>query len=106
MRRFLIFTHRWMGIVGGLLFIAWFISGVVFMYRTMPAFSNADRLRHLVPLDLSTARVEPMDASRKAGIEPSRLRVAMYCRPFVASEATPVALWGVSRSFMATAADL
>jgi uncharacterized iron-regulated membrane protein len=67
-----------MGIVGGLLFVAWFISGIVFMYRTMPAFSNADRLSHLVPLDLSTVRVEPMDAARAVGIKPARLRVAMY----------------------------
>ena len=37
-----------------------------------------DRLAHLVPLDLSTARVEPMDAARNAKIRPTRLRVGMY----------------------------
>src|ERR1051325_5888724 len=78
MRKFLIVLHRWMGIVGGLLFITWFLSGIVFMYWTMPSFSNTDRLAHLRPLDLSTARVEPMDAARTAKIKPTRLRVGMY----------------------------
>jgi len=31
MRKFLIVLHRWMGIVGGLLFVTWFLSGIIFM---------------------------------------------------------------------------
>ena len=78
MRKLLIIVHRWMGVVGGLLFVSWFISGIVFMYWTMPAFSDRERLSHLSPIDLSTARVGPMDAARHAGIKPTRLRIGTY----------------------------
>jgi hypothetical protein len=77
-RKLFILSHRWMGIAGGLLFVAWFISGIVFIYWTMPVFGNEERLRHSPPIDLSTARVEPMDAARNANIKPNRLRVGMY----------------------------
>jgi hypothetical protein len=78
MRKLLVLTHRWMSIVGGLLFIPWLISGIVFTFFGMPGFRSAERLEHLAPLDLSTARVEPMAAAHNVNIEPGRLRVAMY----------------------------
>src|SRR5689334_12353193 len=74
----LIYTHRWMGIVGGLLFVTWFVSGVAMMYWGMPSFTAGERLARLPVLDLSTARIEPADAARAAGITPSSLRVGMY----------------------------
>src|SRR5688572_19419115 len=77
-RKVLIYTHRWMGIVGGLVFIAWFVSGIVFTYKTMPTFSNVDRLSHLKPLDLSHARVEPEDAARHAREKATSVKLAMY----------------------------
>jgi hypothetical protein len=73
-----IYTHRWMGIAGGLLFVTWFVSGVAMMYWGMPSFSNGERLGKLPTLDLSTARIEPAAAARITGIAPSSLRVAMY----------------------------
>jgi hypothetical protein len=73
-----IYTHRWMGIVGGLLFVTWFISGVAMMYWGMPSLTNGERLAALPALDLSSARLEPADAARAAGITPSTLRVGMY----------------------------
>jgi hypothetical protein len=77
-RKLLLYSHRWMGILGGLLFISWFFSGVMMMYWGMPSLPNNERLSHLLPLDLSTARVEPADAARAAGIKPSSLKVSMY----------------------------
>ena len=38
-RKFLIYTHRWMGIFFGIVFTVWFVSGVVFMYVGMPQLS-------------------------------------------------------------------
>src|SRR5688572_33320435 len=76
-RKLLIYSHRWMGILGGLLFITWFFSGVTMMYWSSPSFTAAERLSHMAPIDLSTAHIEPMDAARNAGIEPASLRVAM-----------------------------
>ena len=78
MRKLLVLTHRWMSIVGGLLFIPWLISGIVFTFWSMPSFRSVDRLEHLTPLDLSTARVEPLAAAQNIGITPTRLRVATY----------------------------
>jgi hypothetical protein len=78
LRRAFILVHRWMGIAGGLLFIAWFVSGMVFAFREMPRFTSEERLSHLLPLDLSAATVEPLEAAQRLGIRPARLRVGMY----------------------------
>ena len=48
-----IYTHRWTGIVFGIIFVVWFISGVAMMYVGMPHLSEKERLGHLKPLDLS-----------------------------------------------------
>jgi hypothetical protein len=61
-RRLVVFTHRWLGVGGCLLFIAWFASGVVMMYARMPELSREESLARLPLLDWSTARVEPARA--------------------------------------------
>ena len=61
-RRVVVFTHRWLGIAGSLLFIAWFASGIVMMYARMPELSSTERAARRPPLDLSTARVSFQDA--------------------------------------------
>jgi len=77
-RKLLIISHRWTAIAIGLLFIPWILSGIVLTFWAMPSFTSAERLSHLVPLDLSTARVEPMDAARNLKIKPTSLRLGMY----------------------------
>ena len=79
-RRALIYTHRWLGIGGGLLFVAWFVSGLVMMYERMPALAPEERLMRLPALDLSELSVAPADAARSAGFRPDRLRVGMLGR--------------------------
>jgi len=49
--RTLVYTHRWLGIALGLLFVAWFVSGIVLMYARMPELDPDDRLPALAPLD-------------------------------------------------------
>src|SRR5215471_7103541 len=61
-RRAVVFTHRWLGIAGCLLFIAWFASGIVMMYAQMPELSPGERADRRALLDLSTARIAPRDA--------------------------------------------
>ena len=73
-----IYTHRWTGIFFGIVFVVWFASGVAMMYVRMPHLSATERLGHIAPLDLSTARVSPADAARTHYLEPGRLRVEMY----------------------------
>src|SRR5262245_10929238 len=74
----LIYLHRWTGIVLGLVIVVWFISGVAMMYVGMPRLSAAERLGHLEPLNLSTARVEPADAARMNDLDGLQLRVEMF----------------------------
>ena len=76
-RRILVYTHRWLGILGSLLFLAWFVSGIVLMYAGMPALSPGERLGRLPPIDLSAARLTPGEAARRHGVSPDRLRIAM-----------------------------
>jgi len=74
----LIYVHRWMGIVFGVIFVVWFISGVAMMYVGMPHLSVRERLGHVPPLDLSAAAVTPADAARAHGLSAGRLRIEMF----------------------------
>jgi hypothetical protein len=76
-RKLLIYSHRWMGIAFGLLFVSWFISGIAFMYWGMPALTLKERLDHQKPIDLSSASLSPLDAARQNEIQPASLRIEM-----------------------------
>jgi len=76
-RRPVVFVHRWLGILGCLLFIAWFASGIVMMYARMPELSPEERVARLPILDLSAARMTPDEASHVLGSTPQRAVVGM-----------------------------
>jgi hypothetical protein len=57
--RILIYTHRWLGIAIGLLFIVWFLSGIVMMYARLPALERAERLARALAIAPATIRVDP-----------------------------------------------
>ena len=76
-RKLLAYSHRWLGIAGCVLFVAWFISGVVMMYARMPGLAEEERLARAPALDLSTVHVSPADAAEKAGIKPGEVQVGM-----------------------------
>ncbi len=77
LRRALIYTHRWLGIGGCVLFAAWFCSGIVMMYKRMPSLAPEDRLWRMEDLDLSAMAVPPSVAARGAAFAPERFRIAM-----------------------------
>ena len=77
-RRVLIYTHRWLGIAGSLLFVVWFASGIVLMYAGMPALDPGERLARAPALDLSTARLDVGEAAVRAGFAPARILVGMH----------------------------
>ena len=58
-RKLLVYTHRWLGIALGALFVGWFVSGVVMMYARMPRLTPAERLARLPDLDPARLRVDP-----------------------------------------------
>jgi hypothetical protein len=76
-RRPLIYTHRWLGIIGGVFFAMWFASGIVMMYARMPSLSSDERMARLPPLDLSRARIRPAEGARIAAVTPERIRIGM-----------------------------
>ena len=82
-RRPLIYTHRWLGIAGGVVFVTWFASGIVMMYARMPEITIEERLARLAPIDLSSARVSIAAAARDAaacgegGQACDRVRISM-----------------------------
>ena len=64
LRRWLIWTHRYVGIPLSPLFVLWFVSGVVMMYTGgMPELSPAARREHREALDLSQVRLTPAAAA-------------------------------------------
>jgi hypothetical protein len=76
-RQILVYTHRWLGIGGCLLFAAWFASGIVMIYARMPELEGAERRPLLPPLSFSSARVEPGDAVPDAQ-SVQRIRIGMF----------------------------
>ena len=77
-RKLLIYSHRWLGIVVGLVFVAWCVSGVVLMYYGVPHLTAGERLMRLPALDLSAVRVAPGDAAAQLKEPPRRLRISMH----------------------------
>ena len=69
LRKWLILSHRYLGIVLGLLFVVWFASGIGMIYaRGMPSLTEELRLERLAPLDLGSVRVTPSEAAERAGL--------------------------------------
>src|SRR5437763_250863 len=75
-RRILIYTHRWLGIAGCLVFFVWFVSGVVMMYARMPRLTPEERLARLSTLDPSRI-VVPLDVAAGSARDIDRTRLAM-----------------------------
>jgi hypothetical protein len=78
-RKLLIYSPRWLGIVVGLVFVAWCVSGVVLMYYGVPHLPAGERLMRLPALDLSTIRVTPADAA--AQLEEPLRRLGVVTSP-------------------------
>lgn len=68
-RRWLFLIHRWIGIGACLLFLIWFLSGLVMVYVPFPALTLKERLAGLPAIDWSVVRVAPAEAERAAGLQ-------------------------------------
>ncbi|MFM7294328.1 MAG: PepSY domain-containing protein [Burkholderiales bacterium] len=75
--RWLILIHRWLGIVGCLLFAAWFFSGVVMMYMPFPSLTNTERLERLPRMNVLQVRVTAAEAWARTGQTGSPQRVRL-----------------------------
>src|SRR5688572_32524509 len=90
-RKALAYTHRWLGIAGCVLFVAWFLSGIVMMYARMPGLANEERLARAQTLDLTTATITAAEAADNFGLTVDRVQVGML-------EGRPVYRFGGGRS--------
>lgn len=68
MRRWLILSHRYLGIALGGLVILWFASGIGMIYAGgMPELTDRERIRRSEPLDMDAVGTSPSEAMRVAG---------------------------------------
>ncbi len=79
-RKLFAYSHRWMGIALCILFVGWFISGIVMMYARMPGMANEERLARAPVLDLSTVTLSPAEAAMRSLIRADRVQVGMYAK--------------------------
>ena len=71
LRRAVILSHRYLGIVLSLLVIMWFATGITMMYwGGMPRVTPELRLERLPPVDFSRVQMSPAEAAERAGFEP------------------------------------
>jgi hypothetical protein len=71
LNRLFAFTHRWVGIVVGLVAVMWFVTGFVMMYAGgMPRLTPQARLDHLPALDLSAVKIGAARAATQSGLDP------------------------------------
>lgn len=70
MKRWIILLHRYLGIPMSVVFVIWFVSGIVMMYTgDMPVLGEDDRLRGLGAVELDAVAVSPAEAASLAGID-------------------------------------
>lgn len=76
MIRFLIVTHRWLGLAFCLLFAMWFATGIVMHFVPYPALSEAERIAGLAAIDPGGVRHGAAEAARASGFpRPTRVRL-------------------------------
>lgn len=63
LKRSLIFVHRWLGVALSVIFLLWFVSGIVMMYWSFPEVSARDRLERAPTLTAAAIRITPEEAA-------------------------------------------
>jgi hypothetical protein len=78
--RLLIFVHRWLGVGLSVIFMLWFVSGIVMMYWTYPSVTARDRLERSPRLAPASVRLSAEEAAATLGVDvrPSDLRLASF----------------------------
>ncbi|MEE7456488.1 peptidase [Methylorubrum populi] len=81
-KRWLYLAHRWLGILTCLLFVTWFVSGLVMMYVGFPSLTETERRGSLPRLAWDQVVVTPREALEAAGQTrfPRDLRLTMLDR--------------------------
>ena len=78
LHRWLVLTHRYLGIPLGAVFVVWFASGIVMMYTgDMPRLTPERRLAQRPRLDVTRVALAPAAAARSAHLSPSPRRALL-----------------------------
>lgn len=78
LRKNMILWHRWLGVGFSLLFLMWFLSGIVLMYWPYPAVSAGLRVEKGQEIDAALVQVGVAEAMAIAGAEKAeRVRLTM-----------------------------
>jgi hypothetical protein len=78
LRKWLILTHRYLGIALSVIFVSWFASGIAMLYaRGMPRLTSDLRLERLAPVDVSAVRLSAADAFERAELADTPNRVTL-----------------------------
>src|SRR5882672_1886734 len=80
LKKYLIYTHRYLGLAFCVMFALWFVSGVVMIYKRMPRLSAEERLARLPALDFSRVTLTPEQAYQRTGWSeaPRKVRLGMF----------------------------
>ncbi len=78
LRKLLILTHRYLGIVFSALIVMWFATGITMMYAGgMPELTPERRLEGQEPVDLTRVRFTPAEAAARAEFDPPPSRASL-----------------------------
>ena len=69
--------HRYVGLAFCLIFVIWFASGIVMVYKRMPEYPPEERLARMPALDTAAIRVTPAEALEAAGFSGQPRRVLL-----------------------------
>jgi hypothetical protein len=80
LKRSLIFVHRWLGVALSVIFLLWFVSGIVMMYWTYPAVTPSDRLERAPVLDATAITASAAQASAVLGRDapPAQMTIGSF----------------------------
>ena len=73
----LMFVHRYLGLAFCLIFVTWFASGIVMIYKRLPEYSAEERLARLPALDASKVRLTAAEALTAGDVVDSPRRVLL-----------------------------
>jgi hypothetical protein len=76
----LIVVHRYLGVAFCVVFLVWFASGIVMVFKRLPEFSQEERLARLPALDAAAVRLTPAQALDAAMLQspPQRVLLTSY----------------------------
>lgn len=76
----LIVVHRYLGVAFCLIFLIWFASGIVMVFKRLPEFAQEERLTRLPPLAAAAVRLTPAQALEAAMLQspPQRVLLTSY----------------------------